>query len=92
MDEWARKSLEDINNKLDRLDGRVDNIDVTMTRQQVILEEHQRRSLANEQAVEVLKSESSMIHGALKLIALVGVVATIASALIELGHLFKVFS
>lgn len=54
--------MSDINSKLDKLDGRVDNIDVTLAKQSVILEEHIKRSLANEQAVEVLRVEVQQRH------------------------------
>lgn len=54
--------MSDINSKLDKLDGRIDNIDVTLAKQSVILEEHQRRSAANELAVEVLRNEVQQRH------------------------------
>lgn len=55
--DWLKSSLDKIDSKLDRIDMRVDNLDVTSVKQQAILEEHQKRSLANEAAVEVLKVE-----------------------------------
>lgn len=48
--------LKRIEDKIDRLDSRVDNVDVTLAKQHMSLEEHMKRSLANEQAVEVLSS------------------------------------
>lgn len=54
--------MSDINSKLDKLDGRVDNIDVTLAKQSIILEEHIKRSVANEQAVEVLRIEVQERH------------------------------
>ena len=54
--------MSDIGNKLDKLDSRIDNIDITLARNSAVLEEHQRRSLANEQAVEVLRSEVQQRH------------------------------
>jgi len=46
-----------IEDKLDKLDSRLDNLDIHMARNNVILEDHTRRSLANEKAVEILKDE-----------------------------------
>lgn len=54
-DEWLRDQLNNIEKKVDRLDQRADNIDVTLAKQSVELKEHVRRSLANEKSVELLK-------------------------------------
>jgi len=55
--DWLKASLDKIDTKLDRIDMRVDNLDVTSVKQQAILEEHHKRSLANEKAVELLSTE-----------------------------------
>lgn len=55
--DWLKTSLDRIENKVDKIDLRVDSLDVTAVRQQAILEEHQKRSLANEAAVQVIASE-----------------------------------
>lgn len=49
--------LDNILNKLEKIEDSIVKIDTTLTVQQVILEEHQKRSLANEKAVEVLATE-----------------------------------
>jgi archaellum component FlaC len=49
--------LNRIENKIDKIDERLCNIDVTLGKQSVVLEDHTRRSLANEKAVEYLKEE-----------------------------------
>lgn len=49
--------FDTIDSKFEHLDGRVDNVDVTLAKQAVVLEDHTRRSLANEKALEVLKEE-----------------------------------
>jgi len=50
--------------RLDRIEGKIDKINeavcevhVTLAKQQIILEEHQKRSLYNEKAVELLSKE-----------------------------------
>ncbi len=63
---WIKDKLEKMDTKLDRLDSRVDNIDVTLAKQSVILEEHTRRSLANEKAVDVHKQTLDKALEALK--------------------------
>jgi hypothetical protein len=89
---WLKDHLDKIETKIDKLDNRLDNVDVTLGKQSVILEDHTRRSLANEQQVELLKKKLetdlqpiknhvAMIHGVFKFI---GVIASIAGV-IECG-------
>lgn len=52
-DDIANRILD----KLDAMDARIDNIDITLAKQSVVLEDHTRRSLANEKAVDILKEE-----------------------------------
>lgn len=47
--------LERIEKKLDDTLEHLSSIDITLAQQKIILEEHQRRSLANEKAVELIK-------------------------------------
>lgn len=56
-DAWLRDQLNKIESKIDNLDSRIDSVDVTLGKQSIILEEHTRRSLANEQQVELLKKK-----------------------------------
>lgn len=60
--------IEKLDSKLDRLDARVDNIDVTLARQSQILDEHQRRSIANEKAVDILKEELKPVFSHISLV------------------------
>jgi hypothetical protein len=43
--------------KLEQMDQRLDNIDITLVRQEGQLAEHMRRSLLNEEAVQLLKTQ-----------------------------------
>lgn len=52
-----KKDLTFVHDMLAKLDSRLDDIYETQIKQQCILEEHQRRSVANEQAVEILAKE-----------------------------------
>lgn len=54
--------LEKIYDKVEALDNRVDDIDKTLTRQEVNLREHMRRSEAAENGIEILKKELINLH------------------------------
>ncbi len=48
---------EKLENKIDKLDARLDSIEIVLTRNTQILDEHQRRSLANEEHVNQLENK-----------------------------------
>lgn len=66
-----------VERKIDEIADNISEINVTLAKQSVILEEHQRRSLANEQAVDELKKQHDMIAGALKFISITAAIAAI---------------
>lgn len=88
MDAGTKKLLDRI---LDRVTDHSDTlaeIKVVQAEQKVILEEHMRRSLANEESLELLRDElkplqkkEAMIDGALKF---VGVLAVIFGLLVSI--------
>jgi uncharacterized protein YicC (UPF0701 family) len=49
--------LDKIFNKLDKLDDRIDHIDKTLAENTIIVREHERRSLAAEQNLQLLKMD-----------------------------------
>lgn len=51
------KRLDRLEEKLDSVSDQLASIDKTLVANTVILEEHQRRSLANEKAVELLEAQ-----------------------------------
>lgn len=51
------KRLDRLEEKLDVVGTQLSSIDKTLVANTVILEEHQRRSLANEKAVELLEAQ-----------------------------------
>lgn len=79
--------LDKLDNKLDKLDSRVDNIDVTLGKQSVILEDHIRRSLANEKAVSVLKEELKpvFIH-----VSMMNILGKVCIAIISSGMVYTI--
>lgn len=82
--------------KLDKLDSRIDGIDITLAKQHVSLDEHIKRTQQNEEALEILGKESNerlrklesskdMIMGAF---AILGLISSIILGLNELGFNF----
>jgi hypothetical protein len=76
--------LNAINDRFDSVDGRLNRIDekledntVSLAQNSVVLEEHQRRSAANEEAVRVLRTE---IKPLATHVAVVGAIAKILAA------------
>lgn len=86
------EQFEIINGKLDKLDSRIDNIDITLAKQSVILEDHQRRSIANEANVEMLRKDDvapmqvkwANVEGALKLLGGIAAVVGVIAGVVEL--------
>lgn len=54
--------LERIFNKIDKMDERLSNIDTSLVRNTLSLEEHVRRSAAAEESIEILKKELKPIQ------------------------------
>lgn len=73
-------------NKWDSIVDRLGKIDTTLASQHEVLKEHVRRTQLLEEEVKPIKKHVAMIEGAMRLIGLVGVLATI----VEVIHiLFK---
>jgi hypothetical protein len=75
-------AIEQMLGKLDRIDGRLWEIEKTLTTQQVILEDHIRRTELLEAKVLPLERSHSQIVGAMKLLAglgsILGLIGTFA--------------
>lgn len=54
--------MSDVEYRLEKVETKLDLVIENQAKQGVILEEHQRRSLANEEAVKVLKDELKPIY------------------------------
>lgn len=61
-----KDTLHRFEQKLDKVLDRQTNMEVTLARQEAVLEEHQRRSLANEQLILEVRKESKDGIAALK--------------------------
>ncbi len=77
------KRLED---KIDKIDSRLDNVDITLAKQSVVLEVHVKRTNLLEEAIKPLSVHVSMINGALKLLGVLAMVAAIVEAIMLVVH------
>ena len=57
MSDDIHNRLQRIEDKIDKIDGRIDNNNIILAKQSQILDEHQRRSLALEEQVELFKQD-----------------------------------
>lgn len=69
------KRLERLEHKLDTVSDQLSNIDKILVTNTMILEEHQRRSLANEKAVELLEAQILPISQHVHLMSVFGKIA-----------------
>ncbi len=81
------KKLEQIEVKVDKLDERLDTIEKVLIKQNVVLEDHTRRSLANEKAVEILKDELKEVFNH---VIIVQAVIKLAGFLLTTGIVWKI--
>ena len=71
--------IDKIHQKLETIDNRVDLIHTTLSVQHEVLAEHQRRSLANEKAVEVIKDELKPIVTHVHVMNIIGKILLMAA-------------
>ena len=95
--------MADIDNKLDRVEAKVDKLDarlddviIVLTRQEENLKEHMRRSELNEEAVDILKNEvhhiatyKIKVDFLFKVLATIGGVIAVAASIIEILRFFS---
>lgn len=79
MEHWDK-----LNQSLEKIDGRLDKVDITLVRQEENLREHMRRTTLLEQEFKPVKAHVEQVRGAGKFIA---VLATIVGLLAILGLL-----
>lgn len=85
--------IKDIIEKLDKMDSRIDNIDITLVRQNITLEDHVRRSAANEETLEIVKNEADIRLRSLEsykdrilgAFAILGILGTLVIGIKQLG-------
>lgn len=82
MEDKSFKRLED---KLDKLDERLDNIDKTMIRNTVSLEDHIRRTEILEEKIDPIEKQISQVQGALKFTGIVALIAGLIASLAKIN-------
>lgn len=73
--------LED---KIDKMTDKIINIDVTLAKQSVILEEHVKRTNLLEEKMEPIEKHVHMVNGVSKFLVLVGVFVAIIEGVIKI--------
>jgi hypothetical protein len=83
-----------IESKIDLMAEKISDIQVTLGKQHVTLEEHTRRSLANEKAVEILQARLEPVETYQKiqkaLLKIVGLLLSSEILYITVRYLFKI--
>lgn len=77
-----------IENKVDKISDKIGSIDSTLAAQHESLKDHIRRTELLEADVAPIKKHVAMVSGALKLVGLVGIIATIAEGTVEVLKYF----
>ena len=85
MDDYRLDRLEQ---KIDDLNHHLSSIDTTLALQHASLAEHIHRSDLLEKKLEPVEKHVSMIHGVLKFIGLLGILAGIASTILKFLKVF----
>lgn len=70
--------------KIDKIVEKISNIDVTLAKQSVILEEHVRRTNLLEQKIEPIENHVAMVNGALKLLGVLAMIFGLVEVIIGL--------
>lgn len=85
-----RKLLEKLDEKLERVEEKLASIDVTLVKQEVNLQEHMRRSLLNEEAIEIIKEELkpvqkhvTQVHTIFQAVGFIAVVVSIVAGVVK---------
>jgi hypothetical protein len=76
-----QKRIED---KLDRLDERMDKMNETLIKNTVVLDEHQRRSIASENRLEVVEKQATFVNNMIKIVTVGGGLLVFLSQLLPL--------
>lgn len=87
-DNNENKALNRLYDQLDRIESRLDTVDITLTKNTVILDEHIRRTELLENALKPIDSHVKNMQAAGKIFMWVGGGATTAVAVIEVVKAF----
>lgn len=76
-----------IENKIDVMGDKISSIDSTLAAQHESLKYHIKRTDMLESNIVPLQKHVNMIHGVLKLLGVAALLATIATAIVQIIHL-----
>lgn len=68
--------------KLDRIDQRMNNVDITLAKQSEILDIHVKRTNILEDSLKPVQRHVAMVDGAIKFLGLLGVITAIIEAIV----------
>lgn len=89
---WLKEAIEKIDSKVDKLDDKLSDQGVILAEQKVVLAEHQRRSLANEENVQMLREEFKPVEKHVQIVngvfKIIGFLATVSGAVIAVVKFF----
>ena len=68
--------------KIDKIDQRINNVDVTLAAQHESLKDHIRRTNLLEEQVKPIEKHVNMVNGAIKFIGILGIIAAIIEAVV----------
>ena len=68
--------------KIDRIDQRMNNVDITLAKQSEILDIHVKRTNLLEESIKPIERHVAMVNGAIKLLGIIGILAAIAEAIV----------
>ena len=74
--------MKDIKDSLHTIKGKLEDLHIVSVKQQVILDEHVKRSTMLEEKMVPIEKHVAMVNGAVKFIGLLGVLAAISEAII----------
>jgi hypothetical protein len=76
--------MRDLDDKLDEIASNIGEINITLAKQSVILDEHVKRTNLLEKKLEPVEKHVQMIHGAMKLMGITAVFMAIYEGLMRM--------
>lgn len=78
------KKLDKIEDKVDKLDGRLDSAEKVAVKQEANLAEHMRRTELLENDLKPVKKHVAMVNGGLKLLGIISLIIGIIAGLMKI--------
>lgn len=72
--------------KIDRIDQRMNSVDITLAKQSEILDIHVKRTNILEDSLKPIQRHVAMVDGAIKFLGLLGIIAAIIEAIVMISR------